>query len=303
MFLCYKPSDMLRVNLIDKTSYSPNLDFSFTCASNEYIMYYVVFGKILLCENDFQFELNNGRIFFLLPKCNYKIKTMTDTTIFAIHIPTNNFTEFDCQQISDVQQMIINNKNLSFSYSPMCSELYDNANILIPRDICINDKMVLNNIELNLEEAYNYSLEKYEYYKTICSCCALRVITSIATYYNSIALNQQTYNTKVLRNAKKVESVLSILHKEYMNKLTGNYIAKKTNQNFDYLNRIFKEQTNKTIFSYLNTIRINEAKTLIVNGNSTFSEIAAKTGFCDEYHFNKAFKKETGTPPGKWFPQ
>lgn len=303
MFLCYKPSNMLRVNLIDKHTFSKDEECKFTLSSNEYVMYYVVVGKLSLCENDFIFNIDKGHIIFLLPRCSYKLKAISDTVVFALHLPTNNFTEFDCKQISDVQQMIINNQTLSFSHSPMCNELYDNANILIPRDICISDNCVLRNIELNLEDAYNHSLEKYEYYKTICSCCVLRIIMLIATYYNSIALNQQTYNTKVLRNSKKVHAILSILHNEYMNKITGDYIANKTNMSFDYLNRIFKEQTGKTIFSYLNTIRINEAKTLIINGNEKFAEIAIKTGFCDEYHFNKAFKKETGVPPGKWFLQ
>ena len=60
---------------------------------------------------------------------------------------------------------------------------------------------------------------------------------------------------------------------------------------FDYLNRMFKKQTGITIFEYLNRIRINKAKELLLTGTMKSSEIAAAVGYCDEYHSVKHLKR------------
>ena len=70
--------------------------------------------------------------------------------------------------------------------------------------------------------------------------------------------------------------------------------------NFDYLNRVFKKNIGKTIFVYLNEIRIHHAKELIATTSMKILSIGYRVGFQDECYFSKVFKKYTGMSPGQY---
>ncbi len=61
--------------------------------------------------------------------------------------------------------------------------------------------------------------------------------------------------------------------------------------------RYFKNKTNKTIFEYLNEIRIEHACKLLMYSNLTISQIAYDAGFNNLSHFNKQFKAITKQTP------
>lgn len=63
---------------------------------------------------------------------------------------------------------------------------------------------------------------------------------------------------------------------------------------------MFKQATGKTIFNYLNELRIVKAKKLLENGLHSISDVAEMTGFNDAYYFSKVFKKYAGTTPGRY---
>ncbi|NML21461.1 helix-turn-helix transcriptional regulator [Pseudoflavitalea sp. G-6-1-2] len=60
----------------------------------------------------------------------------------------------------------------------------------------------------------------------------------------------------------------------------------------------FKELFNDTVFGYLNTVKLEEAKTLIQNTHKSIAEIAADCGYANPQHFSRAFKKKYGITPG-----
>ena len=65
-----------------------------------------------------------------------------------------------------------------------------------------------------------------------------------------------------------------------------------------YLSRMFKKYTNETIFSYLQKVRLNKAKELLINhSNLKIQEITALCGFSDTSYFISSFRKFTGYTP------
>lgn len=62
------------------------------------------------------------------------------------------------------------------------------------------------------------------------------------------------------------------------------------------VNSIFKKSFNKM----LTEERISRAGALLIGGDDNISIIASKTGFSDEFHFNRVFTKVHGIPPGRF---
>ncbi|HBI27181.1 MAG TPA: AraC family transcriptional regulator, partial [Peptococcaceae bacterium] len=64
-----------------------------------------------------------------------------------------------------------------------------------------------------------------------------------------------------------------------------------------YLSRIFKQKKGHTITEQVNRTRIEEAKYILQDCDSTVSETAQKVGFADRSYFYKVFKKQVGLSP------
>lgn len=64
-----------------------------------------------------------------------------------------------------------------------------------------------------------------------------------------------------------------------------------------HLLRLFKKRYNTTVIKYLINKRLEFACELLKNSDLTVSEIAFSSGFSDDIHFMKTFKKEIGITP------
>lgn len=85
--------------------------------------------------------------------------------------------------------------------------------------------------------------------------------------------------------------------------LTMHQLAKEIKTNTSYLSRTIQEIYHTNFASYLNTLRINDAKALIrdhKNNELTLDKIAKASGYKNRSTFHKAFKKMTGLTPDQY---
>lgn len=75
-------------------------------------------------------------------------------------------------------------------------------------------------------------------------------------------------------------------------------LAQKFNFNSSYLSKIFTKYIGENPSKYLITLRINEAKRLLLNNNDlTVKEIGQIVGYEDQFYFSRLFKNVTGKSP------
>lgn len=97
-----------------------------------------------------------------------------------------------------------------------------------------------------------------------------------------------------------VEKIFYWLRINAQKGISASDAAKALNYNADYLNQIIKAETGMTLTRYLNAVRIEASKTLLLNSDMPVSQIAYRVGFCDEKYFMKIFKQYENVTPSQY---
>ena len=96
-----------------------------------------------------------------------------------------------------------------------------------------------------------------------------------------------------------VGKVKSFIELNYSKNIKLTDIAHQLCISQNYLNNIFKSAMGRTIMKYVEETRIYKARVLLKETSYTVESISVMLGYCDQYHFSKIFKRETGyTPSG-----
>jgi signal transduction histidine kinase/ligand-binding sensor domain-containing protein/DNA-binding response OmpR family regulator len=98
-----------------------------------------------------------------------------------------------------------------------------------------------------------------------------------------------------------VEKMLAIVQNNMeKSELDVQFIANELNISRSTLHNKMKTSMNMNASEFINTVRINKAKELILEDSLNFSEITYKVGYSDSAYFTRIFKKYTGKTPGEY---
>lgn len=97
-----------------------------------------------------------------------------------------------------------------------------------------------------------------------------------------------------------VRKAVNYTKNHYTEPLNLEVIAKYLNLNKCYFCNLFKKETGKTYSQFLNKVRIENSKDLLINTNLSILEIALSVGYNNQNYYNMAFKRITGTTPLKY---
>jgi YesN/AraC family two-component response regulator len=97
-----------------------------------------------------------------------------------------------------------------------------------------------------------------------------------------------------------VRKAMAYLHEHYMDSISLEDTARHVNMSKEYLARCFRQEMGVTLVTYLNRYRVDQAKTLLENGEMNLTEIALETGFSSSAYFSRVFRQETGASPSEY---
>ena len=96
-----------------------------------------------------------------------------------------------------------------------------------------------------------------------------------------------------------VQQVRDYLTSHYTRNISLNELATLVNLNPFRLLRAFRKQVGLPPHAYLNYVRVQRAKRLLATGHP-IAEAALATGFSDQSHLHRHFKKMLGVTPGQY---
>lgn len=109
----------------------------------------------------------------------------------------------------------------------------------------------------------------------------------------------QAMPTENAGQSTEARAICEFLEKHYMENITLDDLCKLTGLSKYYLLRSFTKQKGISPYSYLETIRIDNAKKMLEQGILPI-DVALQTGFTDQSHFSNFFKKFIGLTPKQY---
>ncbi|MGI6011281.1 MAG: response regulator transcription factor [Ruminococcus sp.] len=133
----------------------------------------------------------------------------------------------------------------------------------------------------------------------------LRMITDFSEVINYMRLMIDQLITKVQNleenmEKKPIRTAITYINEHYSENMSLETISAVVDLNPVYFSSIFKKETGRNFIEYLTEVRLEQAKTLLLESDYNISEIAWKVGYQDEKYFMRVFKKEMGITCAKY---
>jgi AraC-like DNA-binding protein/ligand-binding sensor protein len=115
--------------------------------------------------------------------------------------------------------------------------------------------------------------------------------THISTLANEIVVQEDEAESPMIRRSR------AYIHANQADPIDLDKVANAMHVSTFYFCKMFKKATGLTFTDYLSRVRVEKAKTLLLNPHLRISEIAYDVGFQSLTHFNRMFRKIVGESP------
>lgn len=123
---------------------------------------------------------------------------------------------------------------------------------------------------------------------------------ALIEYANTLFSIQQSKLQEMIDSEDIVVGAKRYIEENFRENIDRNDVAAVTFVTPNYLSRIFKSKMNMNLREYINQLRIEEAKRLLLSTSMSISEIASYVGYYNISYFSTVFHKLVGVSPFDW---
>lgn len=120
------------------------------------------------------------------------------------------------------------------------------------------------------------------------------IFTCIKEYLSKVILILEEYGSVKSNYSETIEQHI---RQNFKKPITLEELSELVFVSPAYLSRVFHQDKGISIRTFINQLRIDEAKQMVLNSELPINEIATICGFPNISHFNRIFKEMVGTSP------
>lgn len=130
----------------------------------------------------------------------------------------------------------------------------------------------------------------------------LQTLESLSLWLSKVvrALVTDQLSNQKARHSDLIYRTIQFLQSNYARKITLDEAAEYVHISPTYLSRVFKRETGSSMVDFLNRIRIEKSKELLMNDKIRLIEVALQCGFESQSYFNRMFKQLSGMTPQQY---
>lgn len=249
-----------------------------------HVLIYVIQGSISIVEEDTEYEVNAGALFFLKAGLHhYGVTPSAPNTKWI-------FVHF----LLERQEIMIPSKTMEKSeFRPYTSHLQGQEFIKTDYEYTLQlPKLHSINKGSAMESKLHHLVEWFH------SSHPLR-----AGYMNPLLQEilldcyVESERESIYPNQEIIYEIIRDLETHTQENFSAKRIEEVFHLSYKHLCRIFKQATGRTLTQYHTELRINEASRLLRETTSQISDISSIMGFADPLYFSNVFKKINGLSP------
>ncbi len=95
----------------------------------------------------------------------------------------------------------------------------------------------------------------------------------------------------------RFERMREFVERNFTGRITARDIARASGLSLSRALHLFRQETGMSLTGYVNKLKLDYGKYLLLNSDISLAELAAELGYCDQSHFTKNFKKREKITP------
>lgn len=128
-------------------------------------------------------------------------------------------------------------------------------------------------------------------------CTSFEMINFMSALYLKAA--QSVKEIRLSRNKLDISKVKRYIDENFQNQVTLEQTASRFYISKEHLSKVFKVAYGEGFIEYLNAVRLEKAKQLIIEKGIPIKEVGYLVGYIEQAHFYKKFKRYFGMTPGE----
>lgn len=137
-------------------------------------------------------------------------------------------------------------------------------------------------------------------HKTIIRLQMIELLVLLSRYYSLIQQHRAHPSPRQLDREMTAKRIYGYLERNYEKKITLQSLAALFNSSIRQLNRLMREEYDRSVFEVLHEVRIERAKHLLLETDEKVIVVATMVGYEDQSFFNRLFVRHVGCSPSQF---